>query len=40
MAQNALLQVARSMADRLDQDMAKRLQDIRHVGAVEPLQPH
>jgi diguanylate cyclase (GGDEF)-like protein len=40
MAQNALLQVARSMADRLDQDMAERLREIRNVGALEPLQPH
>ncbi|MGH1591011.1 diguanylate cyclase [Methylobacterium phyllosphaerae] len=40
MAQNALLQVARSMADRLDQDMAERLREIRNVGAFEPLQPH
>ncbi|WP_375454390.1 diguanylate cyclase [uncultured Methylobacterium sp.] len=40
MAHNALLQVARSMADRLDQDMAERLREIRNVGALEPLQPH
>jgi len=40
MAQNALLQVARSMADRLDQDMAERLREIRNVGALEPLRPH
>jgi diguanylate cyclase (GGDEF)-like protein len=40
MAQNALLQVARSMADRLDQDMAERLREVRNVGALEPLQPH
>jgi diguanylate cyclase (GGDEF)-like protein len=40
MAQNTLLQVARSMADRLDQDMAERLREIRNVGALEPLQPH
>jgi diguanylate cyclase (GGDEF)-like protein len=40
MAQSTLLQVARSMADRLDQDMAERLREIRNVGALEPLQPH
>ena len=40
MAQDTLLQVARSMADRLDQDMAERLREIRNVGALEPLQPH
>jgi diguanylate cyclase (GGDEF)-like protein len=40
MAQNTLLQVARSMADRLDQDMAERLREIRNVGALKPLQPH
>lgn len=40
MAQSTLLQVARSMADRLDQDMAERLREIRNVGAFEPLQPH
>ena len=40
MAHNALLQVARSMADRLDQDMAERLREIRNVGSLEPLQPH
>lgn len=40
MAQNSLLQVARSMADRLDQDMAERLREVRNVGALEPLQPH
>ncbi|MDR7035712.1 diguanylate cyclase (GGDEF)-like protein [Methylobacterium sp. BE186] len=40
MAHNALLQVAQSMADRLDQDMAERLREIRNVGALEPLQPH
>lgn len=39
-AQTALRQVARSMADRLDQDMAERLREIRNVGALEPLQPH
>ncbi|MHC2107243.1 diguanylate cyclase [Methylobacterium sp. CM6246] len=40
MAQNTLLQVARSMADRLDQDMAERLREVRNVGSLEPLQPH
>ncbi|CAA2107093.1 Diguanylate cyclase DosC [Methylobacterium bullatum] len=40
MAQNALLQVARSVADRLDQDMAERLREIRNVAALDPLQPH
>jgi diguanylate cyclase (GGDEF)-like protein len=40
LAQNALLQVARAMADRLDQDMAERLREIRNVGALEPLQTH
>ncbi|MCJ2023983.1 hypothetical protein [Methylobacterium sp. J-067] len=40
MAQNALLQVARLMADRLDQDMAERLREIRNVGALQPLQSH
>ncbi|SDA35503.1 diguanylate cyclase (GGDEF) domain-containing protein [Methylobacterium sp. UNC378MF] len=40
MAQNALLQIARSMADRLDQDMAERQREIRNVGSLEPLQPH
>lgn len=40
MAQNTLLQVARSMADRLDQDMAERLREIRNVSTLEPLQPH
>lgn len=40
MAQNTLMQVARSMSDRLDQDMAERLREIRNVGALEPLQPH
>ena len=28
------------MADRLDQDMAERLREVRNVGALEPLQPH
>ena len=40
MAQNSLLQVAQSMADRLDQDMAERLREIRNVGSLEPLRPH
>lgn len=40
MAENALLQVARSVADRLDQDMAERLREIRNVAALDPLQPH
>ena len=40
MAQKTLLQVARSMADRLDQDMSERLREIRNVAAFEPLQPH
>ncbi|GJD66905.1 hypothetical protein MPEAHAMD_7104 [Methylobacterium frigidaeris] len=40
MAQDALQQVARSVADRLDQDMAERLREIRNVAALEPLQPH
>lgn len=40
MAQSTLLQVARSMADRLDQDMAERLREIRNVGALQPLRPH
>ncbi|WP_244480551.1 sensor domain-containing diguanylate cyclase [Methylobacterium sp. Leaf399] len=40
MAQGNLLQVARSVADRLDQDMAERLREIRNVAALEPLQPH
>ena len=40
MARNALLQVARSVADRLDQDMAERLREIRNVAALQPLQPH
>ncbi len=39
-AQIALRQVARSMADRLDQDMAERLREIRNVAAIEPLRPH
>ncbi|KQQ18594.1 Diguanylate cyclase [Methylorubrum extorquens] len=40
MAQDALRQVARSMADRLDQDMAERLREIRNVASLEPLRPH
>ncbi|KQQ48644.1 diguanylate cyclase [Methylobacterium sp. Leaf125] len=40
MAQSNLLQVARSVADRLDQDMAERLREIRNVAALEALQPH
>lgn len=40
MAQVTLMQVARSMADRLDQDMAERLREIRNVAALEPLQTH
>ncbi|KQT52088.1 diguanylate cyclase [Methylobacterium sp. Leaf456] len=40
MAQDALRQVARSVADRLDQDMAERLREIRNVAAFEPLQTH
>lgn len=40
MAQDALRQVAQSVADRLDQDMAERLREIRNVAAFEPLQPH
>jgi diguanylate cyclase (GGDEF)-like protein len=40
MARSALLQVARSVADRLDQDMAERLREIRNVAALQPLQPH
>ena len=40
MARDSLLQVARSVADRLDQDMAERLREIRNVAALEPLQPH
>ena len=38
MAQDALRQVAQSVADRLDQDMAERLREIRNVAAFEPLQ--
>lgn len=40
MAQDALLQVARSVADRLDQDLAERQREIRNVAALEALQPH
>lgn len=40
MAQGNLLQVARSVADRLDQDMAERLREIRNLAQLEPLQPH
>lgn len=40
MAESNLLQVARSVADRLDQDMAERLREIRNVAALEALQPH
>ncbi|KQQ13380.1 diguanylate cyclase [Methylobacterium sp. Leaf123] len=40
MAQDTLLQVTRSVADRLDQDMAERLREISNIAALEPLRPH
>ena len=40
MAHDALQQVARSLAARLDQDMAERLREIRNMAVLDPLQPH